>query len=77
MGTIMHVGISVRGALSQSKRVLGRMFNDKKTGRRLSAEEAREQLYDFLAQGFEYIPMGECDNWDPKSGCKGHPSPDK
>jgi hypothetical protein len=31
-----------------------------------------DKLMDELAQGHEAIPFSECDNWDWKTGCKGH-----
>ena len=35
--------------------------------------EIRAKLVIALAMGHAYIPLnGECDNFDPQSGCKGH-----
>jgi len=41
-------------------------------GKRLTAEEAKEYLLDELAKGHEVLPLGECTNFDWKTGCKGH-----
>ena len=37
-----------------------------------TVEELREALHDCLANGIEYFPCGDCDNFDPKKGCRGH-----
>lgn len=45
-------------------------------GRSMTPEEARDQLYDELAKGHEVIPFGPCDNFDYKTGCRGHEKDD-
>ena len=73
MGTTMrHMGICVRGVLRWNKSKLNKLFTDD-NGRNLSADEAIDYLPEKLSKGWEYIPMGKCDNFDKKSGCKGHP----
>jgi hypothetical protein len=53
------------------KRDYERMFQHR-DGRRMSADEAKSYLLEMLAQGKRFIPVGECDNFDFNSGCKGH-----
>lgn len=73
MGNSYHMGLSVRGALNWNKTQLKKLFIDEETGKNLSAQEAKEALLDLLSEGKEVVPMGvECDNWDYKTGCKGH-----
>ena len=43
----------------------------------IGSDEARDVLMDELANGHDFIPFGHCDNFDFKSGCKGHPSINK
>ena len=66
---IRHLCADIRGALSR-KNISG-IFNDK-MGNNLSDRQARETLYDMLADGYEKVPSGNCDNFDKKRGCLGH-----
>ena len=43
-------------------------------GRPMTPDEARSQLFAELRQGRRVIPMGDCDNFDYQTGCKGHPA---
>lgn len=73
--TTYHVHLSVRAALRDfTQKELSSMFRSTKTGKSLSADEAKEVLYDHLAQGHEVIPMGPvCLGFDWKGGgCPGH-----
>jgi hypothetical protein len=72
-GRIIHMCADIRGMLNNYTRKgsLKNTFTDE-TGHKLSHEEAREYLYDCLAKGWKVIPMGECDNFDYQTGCKGH-----
>lgn len=70
----MHMSLSVRGALRKSDKELqswcGSMVQD---GKKLTTVEAiRDCLMQALSEGYEYLPMEECDNFDPKRGCLGH-----
>jgi hypothetical protein len=71
---IIHCCLDVRGALKHfSDRELSGMFRNRSTGKSLTADEARDVLYDHLAQGHEVIPMGPpCEGFDYKTGCPGH-----
>lgn len=44
----------------------------KDDGTLMTAREARAALLDELSKGHEVIPIGECDNFDYKTGCRGH-----
>lgn len=43
-------------------------------GQPVSVIEAKNFLFDELSKGREVIPIGECSNFDWKTGCQGHPS---
>ncbi|WP_454752108.1 hypothetical protein [Cupriavidus necator] len=71
--THIHMALDVKGFLKNAtKRQYRGMFrhND---GRTMTPDEAKDYLLDALAAGNEFIPFGKCDNFDPKSGCLGHP----
>lgn len=70
MSRIVHMCLSVRGALNWPKRRLRWMFKDEK-GRYASGDEAREILLEHLSQGHEVIPMCQCPDFDFKKGCPG------
>ncbi len=40
-------------------------------------EELEHIFHELLARGIEKIPCGECDNFDPIEGCRGHPVAEK
>jgi hypothetical protein len=70
--TIRHLVFDVRGLLSWKDSKLKNVFVDEK-GKKLTAQQAREYLYDKLAEGYEVIPFGdECEGFDKKKGCPGH-----
>lgn len=76
--TRYHMHMSIRGYLRATKSELNRMARSMTTsdGKRMTGDSVREWLMDELAQGHEAYPMGECDNFDWKTGCKGHPVED-
>lgn len=41
-------------------------------GGRCTADELKAHFLKLLADGNEVIPIGDCDNFDPKTGCRGH-----
>lgn len=72
--TVLHMSLSVRGALNWPKRKL-RIFTDKATGRQANPDQVRSWLMDELAQGHEVIPLTgsePCEGFDFKTGCPGH-----
>ena len=70
----LHMCLSIRGVI---KNKLGKKnlkgFFVREDGKPCTHEEAIDYLMDCLSKGWEVIPMGECDNFDYKEGCKGHP----
>lgn len=70
-GTRFHMCLYVRGALKWPKSKRQKMFK-KDNGQTMTADEATEALLDELSKGHEVIPMGDCDNFDFKTGCRGH-----
>ena len=71
---IRHICVSVRGLLHKTNAELNRMAKYMIVdGKKLTtAYEVREALMDELSQGHEVLPTCECDNFDYKTGCKGH-----
>lgn len=76
--TRIHMCLSVRGALwsraylerSQSS-LVGSMI-DTETGKKLNSSEIFDLLCDSLEKGQLVLPMGDCCDFDPKEGCRGH-----
>lgn len=68
----VHMGLSVRGALTNWKLRDFRGMFKAEDGRTMTPQEAKATLLDELSQGHEVIPYGKCDNWDWKKGCQGH-----
>ena len=66
-----HLCLDVRGALRAPKHRLAAMcLHD--DGRRMTADEAWNALAGALAEGKEKLPIGDCDDFDFKTGCRGH-----
>lgn len=63
-----HMALSVRGALKN--RSFDGFTDD--NGREMGRKEVEDLLWQHAQQGHEMFPMGDCDNWDWKTGCKGH-----
>lgn len=72
---IQHICMNVRGALAQDDRELrswvGNIEHDGVKCR--NVREVRQYLIEALGEGYEYIAPAECDNFDKKKGCLGHP----
>lgn len=68
-----HLCMDLRGFLKGARfpREYRGAFRDD-DGRLLTPEEARDRLIDELAKGTRFLPVGTCDNFDPKWGCLGH-----
>jgi hypothetical protein len=67
----IHMCLDVRGALRLPKRTLAGMCSHD-DGRRMTGDEAFNALCDALAEGKEKLPIGDCDDFDFKTGCRGH-----
>jgi hypothetical protein len=66
-----HMKLSIRGCLMNwGPRSHGGLNDDQ--GKPLSNAAAKAELLDLLSKGVEYLPIGDCDAWDPKTGCPGH-----
>ncbi len=74
MERIIHMCVSIRGALRnmQGMRSNTKSYMDDDNGNPLTVGQAREALYDELAQGRKVLPMGKCDNFSYQEGCLGH-----
>lgn len=68
----IHMRLDIKGALKNwsTKDFRGLLVDD--SGTALPPDKAKEFLFDELAKGNLYMPIGECDNFDPKQGCLGH-----
>jgi hypothetical protein len=74
-----HLCLSIRGALSWplrdfQRKIVPMLQHD--DGRPMTEHEARNALFDELAQGHEVLPIGQCDNFDYTKGCQGHLMPE-
>jgi hypothetical protein len=71
-----HMCVSVTGTLAKPDSHLRVWIGAIKVdGKPLeTVKQVREFFTEQLAQGHEVLPLGDCDNFDYKTGCKGHPS---
>ncbi len=65
-----HMCMSIAGALKR-KSLKGLGNND--DGTPATDRQMREWLKYKQAMGWRVVPMDGCDNFDPQTGCKGHP----
>lgn len=71
----IHMCLCVRGALRWTgKNRLAGLFTHP-DGRECTAAEAKEYLKLCDWKGWRVIPMGDCDNFDYETGCRGHVIP--
>jgi hypothetical protein len=64
-----HISLNVRDMLAKADEFLCDMYRCDES----LLPEIRARLVIAQAMGHAYIPLnGECDNFDPASGCKGH-----
>lgn len=78
MSTTYHLSQSIRGALHNWKGkdwAKATKWIRKNDGSSFMPMELKDAFFDELAKGHEVLPLGDCDNFDYKHGCKGHPSP--
>ena len=71
--TIYHFRLDIRGALRNwdDKSFKGMFKND--DGITMTPREAKDTLKIELTRGRNYIPIGDCEGFDPvKNGCPGH-----
>ncbi|MEY5060623.1 MAG: hypothetical protein RIS45_544 [Planctomycetota bacterium] len=67
----LHLRASVEGML-RNKTFAG--LTDE-SGNAMSRAQAEQRLRSMLAEGVQYLRVGECDGFDPASGCPGHAEP--
>jgi hypothetical protein len=72
MNTITHMRLDIAGAI-RNKAFNG--FTNGK-GRDLTRQEAHDQLRLMLHEGHKFMPLGDCEGFDPQTGCPGHAVPD-
>lgn len=66
-----HISLNVRDMLDKADSFLCDMYRCQPA----DIPEIRAKLVIANAMGYSFVPLaGECDNFDPKSGCKGHKS---
>lgn len=76
--TMIHMCLSVRGALwnraylERSQMSLVGSMIDTETGEKLSSRDIFDLLCDSLEKGQLVLPMGDCSDFDPNTGCRGH-----
>lgn len=73
-GKKYHTSLNIRNALDWSRtgkqKFAKYVFID---GKHLNtADEVNTWLLDMLSEGYEMLPIEECDNFDKKTGCLGH-----
>lgn len=66
----IHCCISCEGGIAHAKYLKGNMTVDGKTLK--TVKEVRDFFRGQLAMGRKVVPMGDCDNFDYQTGCKGH-----
>jgi hypothetical protein len=73
-----HMRMDVRGFLRNN--AYPKDYRDVFThdsGRPMTPSEAHDELLNHIQQGHNFIPMGECDNFDfVEKGCLGHDEDD-
>lgn len=73
--TNYHFSQSIRGPLmnwKQSDWMGATKYITRNDGSHFTVGELKMQFLDELAKGHEVVPLGECDNFDWKTGCQGH-----
>lgn len=73
--TNFHMHISIKGALAMSEKQFKKSYKgvfSYDNGLPMSVHEARCELLKELALGHEVLTSQGCDNFDWKTGCKGH-----
>jgi hypothetical protein len=68
-GTRFHMQASIEGLLKYSNKKLGQLLE-------MPGKEARNILLYKKANGEKVIPCGDCEGFDPVTGCPGHPLDD-
>ena len=67
---IIHCCLNISGAMRNAKDFKGRITVDGKT--LVTVQEIKAFFQEQLDMGRRVLPMGDCDNFDYQTGCKGH-----
>lgn len=70
MKKTVHFNLDIRGGLANAEALCGYITVDGKVLN--TVPEVKDFLRDQLAMGRERLPFGDCDNFDYKTGCRGH-----
>lgn len=76
MTTNYHMSQSITGPLMNWKKAdwkRGTKYMTRDDGSTYTPDELKAVFLKELALGHECVPIGECDNFDWKKGCQGHP----
>ena len=66
----IHCCLDIEGGIRNAKDLRGCITVDGRT--LMTANEVKSFLREQLAMGRRVLPMGDCDNFDYQTGCKGH-----
>lgn len=72
-GKRIHMRIDIRGAIMNWEDSEWQNCVKDENGKTLTPQEVKRGFLEELAKGNDYLPLGDCDNFDPKQGCLGHP----
>ena len=75
MRTRYHCCLDISGGIKNAKFLVGSLQVDGRTLR--TASEVKAFLQCELDKGRSVLPIGDCDNFDYQTGCKGHPIPEE
>lgn len=67
-----HMCISVKGALLHNKPRKMAGWMDHEDGTPMTGKEVYAQFKKAEFEGKRVLPMGDCDNFDYQTGCRGH-----
>ena len=67
---IIHLCLDISGGIRNAKDLRGCITVDGKTLQ--TTAEVKNFLQGQLDMGRRVLPMGDCDNFDYQTGCKGH-----
>lgn len=70
--TFFHIAQSVDGALRNWNPSQWRDCCRDATGKLLTPVQVKREFKKLQAAGVKFIPMGDCNNFDPEKGCRGH-----
>lgn len=67
-----HMSLSIEGALRQVPNNNKLSFADNDDGSPMTNRQLRAFLEVARYEGKKLLPMGDCDNFDDQTGCRGH-----